>query len=114
MLHNFTIPYYIICYITLFHDTTETIIHPMDINATYILSIVEQRIADDPHCNQFNIECLPDMVFDKKLIIKNISSQEGWNENFSFNYFSDLKWNSVKDEFSRERKGHIVIVKNKV
>jgi hypothetical protein len=84
----------------------------MDTHATYILNLIEQRIADDPHCNQFNIECLPDMDFDQKLVIKNISSREGWNEHFSFNYFSDPQWTSVNDEFSRERNGHIVIVKN--
>ena len=83
----------------------------MDKPTTYILNLIEQKIKNDSHCNKFIIQCLPDMDFDRELVIKHISSREGWNDNFSFNYNSDLPWTSVSDEFSRERNGYIIIVK---
>lgn len=81
-------------------------------NTSHILNLVKEKITSDPHCVHFTIRCLPDIDFNKDYIVKYVRSQEGWSDNFIFDYKSDAPWVSVNDEFSRKRDGYIIITRN--
>ena len=75
----------------------------------YVIGVVSEYLRAHQGQLHYTIPCKPDLVFNHIQVIESLNSLEGWSKEFKLFYHSDHPWVSVKDEFSRERYGTLVI-----
>lgn len=75
----------------------------------HVMKVLEDFLGKN--AKYLEIKCEPDLVFDQEYVLNWLKEQEGFTPNTELVYYSDPKWTSVKDEFSRERWGYLGIIK---